>query len=1036
MPDDDKAEKEEFPVYLSMIMDKSHSTLRDLGNVAGVLSKEGVDPNDGPAESSIDRRRSEHGRNELEPPEEATLWEMIIEAFQDNMVRVLVVAAVVSLVLGLTVPDQHTGKVNYSEGWIEGTAILVSVFIVTVVSAANEYQKEQKFKELSKAKPPRKCNVRRGGRRIEIMSNDLVQGDVCHVKAGDDLTADGLFVEGQDLKLDESAVTGENIELPKNEDDPFMVSGSSVIEGEGWMVVIGVGVNSLSGRSELKNREKKDPTPLQEKLDGLVEVISWGGAIMALLTFSALIIKEIYQMHFVRGEEVFTLALVGKVVESLTVAVTIVVVAVPEGLPLSVTIALAYSMKRMMEDNNLVRHLAACETMGGATQICSDKTGTLTQNKMTVVRGVFEGDDTRGRPRKIPVPDHVSYRRELEALSQMFSREFAEMMWQGLSLNSTAFREEQTGKMMGNKTECAILEFVEGMGQNVARLREKLNYEKSQEIWDRHTYPFSSAKKRMVTLHRFGNDMRVHCKGASELVLQDCTKILTLQGTVEPIDESRRARLKENIADMARQALRTIAVAYAERPGEGKADFDREAPDDRLTLLCILAIEDPIRPEVPLAVRNCAKAGITVRMVTGDNKATAIAIAKEAGIYDPTNGVDLAMEGKDFREFDGDDPQSKEQMTYVLSRLKVLARMTPIDKQILVESLRSRGEIVAVTGDGTNDAPALKLANVGFAMLTGTEVAKAASDIILMDDNFASVVTAAMWGRNINDNIRKFIQFQSTVNIAAVLIAFLGSVFSEKGESPLKPVQLLWLNLIMDSMAALALATESPYPELLDRPPNFAGSPLISRRMWVNMLGQSAYQIVLQLWLLHRGFEWFEVPEDSDEHMTIIFNTFVMLQVVNEFNARKIRNEWNLLGGIMRAKLFMVIIVVTVVVQVLAVQYAGKMMGCVPLNWPQWEKCIQLSLVPLPIGIILRAIPVHEPPPPTVKVPDWVSRWRRTKRLFVHESSPKGQGRGKQAFRAATKEVIQQMKVSGALATLRRRRPRRDSHFQLPAAPH
>eukprot|EP01062_Namystynia_karyoxenos_P005804 TRINITY_DN11_c1_g1_i4.p1 TRINITY_DN11_c1_g1~~TRINITY_DN11_c1_g1_i4.p1 ORF type:complete len:1079 (+),score=476.12 TRINITY_DN11_c1_g1_i4:133-3237(+) len=1034
MPDDDKAEKEEFPVYLSMIMDKSHSTLRDLGNVAGVLSKEGVDPNDGPAESSIDRRRSEHGRNELEPPEEATLWEMIIEAFQDNMVRVLVVAAVVSLVLGLTVPDQHTGKVNYSEGWIEGTAILVSVFIVTVVSAANEYQKEQKFKELSKAKPPRKCNVRRGGRRIEIMSNDLVQGDVCHVKAGDDLTADGLFVEGQDLKLDESAVTGENIELPKNEDDPFMVSGSSVIEGEGWMVVIGVGVNSLSGRSELKNREKKDPTPLQEKLDGLVEVISWGGGIMALLTFAALVIKELLKMYSA-GEELLTLALLGKCVNSLTVAVTIVVVAVPEGLPLSVTIALAYSMKRMMDDNNLVRHLAACETMGGATQICSDKTGTLTQNKMTVVRAVFEGDETGGRPRKIPVSDHVDYRKQLAALAKSMSRDYEEVLTQGLVLNSTAYRDETTGKMMGNKTECAILEFIEGMGQNVARMREKLNYEKTRDVHDRHTYPFSSAKKRMVTLHRFGNDMRVHCKGASELVLTDCTRIMTLQGRVEDLDEQRRIRFKENISDMARQALRTIAIAYAERTGQGRMDFDKECPEDRLTLLCIVAIEDPLRPEVPTAVANCKKAGITVRMVTGDNKATAIAIAKDAGIYNPSNGEDLAMEGKDFREFDGDDPQSKERMTYVLSRLKVLARMTPIDKQILVESLRSRGEIVAVTGDGTNDAPALKLANVGFAMITGTEVAKAASDIILMDDNFASVVTAAMWGRNINDNIRKFIQFQSTVNIAAVLIAFLGSVFSDKGESPLKPVQLLWLNLIMDSMAALALATELPYPELLERPPNFAGLPLISRRMWTNMLGQSAYQIVLQLWLLHRGWQWFEVPEDSDAHLTIIFNTFVLLQVVNEFNARKIRNEWNLFGGLLRAKLFMVIIVITVVVQVAAVQYAGKMMGCVPLDLEQWKKCLYLSLVPLPLGVVLRALPVREPPPPMVKVPEWVSQWRRTKRLFVHEHSPKGGGRGKLAFRSATKEVIKQMKVSGALATLRRR-PRRDSHFQVPSAPH
>jgi len=733
------------------------------------------------------------------------------------------------------------------------------------------------------------------------------------------------------------------------------------------------------------------------------------------------------------GRELNYAVMVDKVVDSLTVAVTIIVVAVPEGLPLSVTIALAYSMSKMMEDNNLVRHLAACETMGGATNICSDKTGTLTQNRMTVVRAVFDGDQTAsGAARKIPVPDHINYKQELADMRARMHPDFWEWVTQGACLNSTAFKDDD-GHLQGNKTECAILEFTQGLGTDIGRVREKLGYERTKSQYERHTYPFSSAKKRMITMHKLGGNMRIHVKGASEMVLADCTKIMSMNGRIEQICEKRREQLKESIAGLARQAYRTLAIAACEKPGEGRTDstFPKEAPEERLTLLAILAIEDPIRPEVPDAVARCKRAGITVRMVTGDNKATAIAIAKQAGIYDPAE-KDLAMEGRDFRNFDGDSPDEVLQMTYVLSKLKVLARMTPVDKRILVQNLRSRGEIVAVTGDGTNDAPALKLANVGFAMLTGTEVAKAASDIIIMDDNFRSVVTAAMWGRNINDNIRKFIQFQSTVNIAAVVIAFLGSVFSAKGESPLKPVQLLWLNLIMDSMAALALATEAPYPELLDRPPNFAGAPLISRRMWTNMLGQASYQIVLQLWLLHSGYKYFEVEEDSEEHMTIIFNVFVFLQVFNEFNARKLRDEFNIFGGLLKAKLFLAIIVITVVVQFAAVQYIGKMMGCVPLDVEQWKKCMILSVVPIPLGTFLRLLPVREPDVACPEVPTWVERWRRTHRLY----QPAAENRGKAAFKAATKEVISQMKVAGALATLRRRRPRRNSSYQMPAAPH
>eukprot|EP01059_Diplonema_ambulator_P001031 TRINITY_DN1079_c0_g3_i3.p1 TRINITY_DN1079_c0_g3~~TRINITY_DN1079_c0_g3_i3.p1 ORF type:complete len:1018 (+),score=375.13 TRINITY_DN1079_c0_g3_i3:49-3102(+) len=1003
---------EELPVYLRMIMDKDKELLRDLGGLRKIAATMEVDIEEGVHDSTVAQRREKWGENCLPPEEDVTLLDKVLEQFEDPMIKLLMAAAVISLVLNFTVPDEHTGQMREG-GWIEGTAILISVLIVAFVSSANEYEKELKFKELSAAKPPEHFEVLRNGRKARILSFEIVQGDIVYLNAGDTNPVDGLYIEGQDIKVDESAITGENLEIPKNtSSDPFMVSGSSILEGHCSIICIGVGINCLAGRSEMQNREKKDATPLQVKLEILTDQITKMGMTMAALTSLALFSKTCWHEYENNNLQNFltNYVVVFRVfIANITVGITIIVVAVPEGLPLSVTIALAYSMKRMLEDQNLVRHLAACETMGGATQICSDKTGTLTQNKMTVVRAVFAGDE---RPRHVPPPGNKDHFAELQKLKDSLGRETFSLLTEGLIMNSTATRLD--GKLKGNKTECAMLEFVEGMDMDIMRIREKLNYEKSKSAYDRHTYPFSSAKKCMTTLLRCGSNMRVHVKGASELVLLQCDKRILPNGKVETLTEAMKQDIRELISDMARQALRTLLIAYNDRVGQGKADFDAEVPDDKLTFIAILAIEDPMRDEVPEAVRECKKAGITVRMVTGDNKATAIAIAKQAGIYVP-NSDDIAMEGKDFRQLDG----NFEKMSYVLGKLKVLARMTPLDKQILVEALRSRGEVVAVTGDGTNDAPALKLANVGFAMMTGTEVAKGASDIILMDDNFASVVTAAMWGRNINDNIRKFIQFQSTVNIAAVLIAFIGSVMSDSGESPLKPVQLLWLNLIMDSLAALALATERPTRELLNRPPTYSESPLISRRMWLNILGQSLYQIVLQIWLLNKGYEYFDVEEGSEKHMTIIFNVFVFLQVVNEFNARKLRNEVNLFAGLGRAPLFIIIIILTSIIQVICVQAVGSFMGCVPLDVEEWKKCLILSSAPLPIGIILRMIPVTEPVPPKPTAPDYIDTFRREKRLF---DPTKPKGRGAAALKQAGKEVIQQIKISASLSTIRRRK--------------
>eukprot|EP01063_Lacrimia_lanifica_P005732 TRINITY_DN1346_c3_g1_i1.p1 TRINITY_DN1346_c3_g1~~TRINITY_DN1346_c3_g1_i1.p1 ORF type:complete len:1051 (+),score=491.67 TRINITY_DN1346_c3_g1_i1:72-3155(+) len=1005
----DRQEELPVPPYMSMIMDYNVEQLHGFGGLQGIAAEMSTDLEDGIRSQTVDDRKKKYGENQLPEEDDVTLMDKVMEQFEDPMIKLLIVAALVSLALHFGVPNAEPG------GWIEGVAILVSVAIVAVVSSLNEYEKEMKFKELSASRPVEEFIVKRDGENVKVPNAEIVQGDVLFLKAGDTAPVDAVYIEGQDVKMDESSVTGENIEIVKctTGKGQFITSGASMLEGECSVLVTGVGVNCLAGRAEMKNREKKDATPLQTKLEGLTEQITTMGIGMAVLTSLAIFGKSVYMKHL-EGDDVVAwfqndLVDVARVlINSLTVGITIIVVAVPEGLPLSVTIALAYSMKKMLDDQNLVRHLAACETMGGATQICSDKTGTLTQNKMTVVRVMCPGERA---PHKIPVRDHVNYHQDVTKLRESLGSDYFSILTEGLIMNSTAAKDE-SNVFKGNKTECAMLDFVEGMDQDIRAVRQRLRYEKTKTSYDRHTYPFSSATKRMTTLLRKGADMHLHVKGASELVLLDCDKQLLPDGRVEKMSDGVRANISDTISDMARQALRTLMIAYAERPGRGHDKFDEKAPmEEKLTFVAILAIEDPMRPEVPQAVAQCKQAGITVRMVTGDNKATAIAIAKQAGIYTPLTD-DIAMEGQYFRQLDGNE----EKMTYVLKKLKVLARMTPLDKQILVQALRQRGEVVAVTGDGTNDAPALKLANVGFAMMTGTEVAKGASDIILMDDNFASVVTAAMWGRNINDNIRKFIQFQSTVNVAAVLIAFIGSVISAHGESPLKPVQLLWLNLIMDSLAALALATEAPTKELLHRPPNFAENPLISRRMWCNILGQAAYQIALQLWLINVGFEFFGVQKDDDQHMTIIFNVFVLMQVVNEFNARKLRNEVNLFAGLTRAPLFLAIIVITCIIQVAAVQYMGGFMGCVPITADHWIKCLQVSIIPLPIGIVLRMIPISEPEPPKPKVPEYVETFAREKRLY----DPTKAKAGRHAFRGAAREVIQQVKISAAISTLTR----------------
>eukprot|EP00124_Ichthyophonus_hoferi_P002703 Ihof_evm4s196 gene=Ihof_evmTU4s196 len=828
--------------------------------------------------------------------------------------------AAVSLILGI--------RENPATGWIEGSAILVAVCIVVLVAAINDFEKEKQFRRLNCKKDMKDVKVIRDGVQSQVQVTELVVGDVVVIDTGDIMSGDGIFLSGYSLLCDESTATGESKAIKKgtgDKQDPFFISGTQVMDGMGSMIVIAVGSHSYSGKQMMALREDSDDTPLQVKLGELADDIGFLGLIAAGFTVTCLIARELYRIY-VLGERELDCHFVSMVIRFIITGVTILVVAIPEGLPLAVTMSLAYSMVKMCEDQNLVRRLEACETMGGATQICSDKTGTLTQNVMTVVKGYIAGEHF----------DSVDDR-----LKDRWSDRVLDLIGTGLSVNSTASQIEGQTTYMGSKTEGALLDMVQILGVDYKAIRS------TEDIVC--MFPFSSNTKQMSTLVRINaTTLRHYVKGAPENLIANDEYYIDSKGTVKPMTGEIRAALLREVQFMSQDALRTMAFSYVDIPDCVIPD---SPPTNRSVHIGLVGIEDPIRPEVPAAVRTCQKAGIMVRMVTGDNLETAISVATRCGIYDENRGG-LAMEGREFRAIT--DQHRREQVVF---RLQVLARSSPLDKQMLVQTLMDMGEVVAVTGDGTNDGPALKLAHVGFSMgLTGTEVAKEASDIVLMDDNFSSIVKAVMWGRNVFDSIKKFIQFQLTVNVVAVSLAFVGSITHDQGESPLKPVQLLWVNLIMDSMAALALATERPTEKLLKRLPLGKRAPLITTTMWLHIIGQSVLQcIILGIMLYRPGCIGLESL--SKGHLTMFFNTFVFLQIFNEFNARKLHGELNVFEGLDRSPLFAAVITFTLVIQYLMVQYGGDFIGCQALTFHQWMVCIGIASLTLPVGLFIRTLP-------------------------------------------------------------------------------
>ncbi|KAM9374560.1 plasma membrane calcium-transporting ATPase 2 isoform 7-T7 [Phaethornis superciliosus] len=1006
------------------------------GETEGLCRQLKTSPTEGLAGTAADleKRKLIFGKNFIPPKKPKTFIQLVWEALQDVTLIILEIAAIISLGLSFYQPPGEgnegcgtaTGGAEdegeAEAGWIEGAAILLSVICVVLVTAFNDWSKEKQFRGLqSRIEQEQKFTVVRGGQVIQIPVAEIVVGDIAQVKYGDLLPADGIFIQGNDLKIDESSLTGESDQVRKSVDkDPMLLSGTHVMEGSGRMLVTAVGVNSQTGiiftllgaggeeeekkdkkgkmqdgnmeNSQNKakqqdgaaamemqplksaeggegddkdkkksNMHKKEKSVLQGKLTKLAVQIGKAGLVMSAITVIILVLYFAIDTFVVNKKQWLpecTPVYVQYFVKFFIIGVTVLVVAVPEGLPLAVTISLAYSVKKMMRDNNLVRHLDACETMGNATAICSDKTGTLTTNRMTVVQA-YVGDV---HYKEIPDPDSVPAKT-------------LELLVNAIAINSAYTTkilppEKEGGlpRQVGNKTECGLLGFVLDLKQDYEPVRSLIPEEKLYKV-----YTFNSVRKSMSTVIKMPDgSFRMYSKGASEIVLKKCSRILNAAGeprVFRPRD--RDEMVKKVIEPMACDGLRTICVAFRDFNSSPEPDWDNENDIlSDLTCICVVGIEDPVRPEVPEAIRKCQRAGITVRMVTGDNINTARAIAIKCGIIHPGEDF-LCLEGKEFnrriRNEKGEIEQ--ERIDKIWPKLRVLARSSPTDKHTLVKGIIDstqveQRQVVAVTGDGTNDGPALKKADVGFAMgIAGTDVAKEASDIILTDDNFSSIVKAVMWGRNVYDSISKFLQFQLTVNIVAVIVAFTGACITQ--DSPLKAVQMLWVNLIMDTFASLALATEPPTEALLLRKPYGRNKPLISRTMMKNILGHAVYQLTLIFTLLFVGEKMFKIDSGRNaplhsppsEHYTIIFNTFVMMQLFNEINARKIHGERNVFDGIFRNPIFCTIVLGTFAIQIVIVQFGGKPFSCSPLQLDQWMWCVFIGLGELVWGQVIATIP-------------------------------------------------------------------------------
>ena len=873
-----------------------------------IYSEMDIDKNKriGLTDEQVKQSREQHGKNVLTPPQRTSLWKLYLDKYRDPIIQILLVAAFVSLILAFI-----------EKNFMETIGIFVAVFLATTVGFYFERDAAKKFNLLTALSEEQPVKVRRNGKVMEIPRHDVVVGDVVLVEVGDEVPADGELIVCNDLQMNESTLTGEPVtekSLEGGGDGAYprnvILRSTMVMNGRGEFVVTAVGDATEIGKVAKKSTEQTSvETPLHMQLDKLAKMISKVGSVVSVAAFFIFLIHDILTNPAWGGKDYFYMAEI--VLKYFMMAVTLIVMAVPEGLPMAITLSLALNMRRMLKSNNLVRKLHACETMGAVTVICTDKTGTLTQNKMQVSALELKLGD--------------------EALLDT-----------AIALNSTA--ELNDGKPIGNPTESALLLWLDAQGKDYEELRKQVNVLKQ--------LPFSTERKMMATLAEVDGETYLFVKGAPEIVMKKCI-----------IEDRMQRQSVEELDEWQHKAMRTLAFAYKKieasimrtsRTSTAEVVALLDAND--LQLQAIAAIADPIRPDVPAAVQECRHAGIEVKVVTGDTAATALEIGKQIGVFEdePENiGADGSLTSLDQQMITGEqwEALSDEEAYERAKDIRVMSRARPTDKQRLVAMLQKRGEVVAVTGDGTNDAPALHYAHVGLSLGSGTSVAKEASDMTLLDDSFKSIANAVMWGRSLYRNLQRFLFFQLVVNVAALLLVLGGSVIGT--EMPLTVTQILWVNLIMDTFAALALASLPPSHEVMKEKPRKASDFIINKSIGFGILFCGIVFFLVMFALLvyceRRGKGGVDVHE-----LTMFFTTFVMIQFWNLFNAKALMSHHTAFRHFLKDKGMILVLVLVLVGQWIIVTFGGEMFRTTPLSLHEWLLIIGSTSVVLWVGELWR----------------------------------------------------------------------------------
>lgn len=860
----------------------------------------------GLTDEQVKKSRELHGKNVLTPPQRTSLWKLYLDKYRDPIIQILLVAAFVSLILAFI-----------EKNFMETIGIFVAVFLATTVGFYFERDAAKKFNLLTALSEEQPVKVRRNGKVMEIPRHDVVVGDVVLVEVGDEVPADGELIVCNDLQINESTLTGEPVtekSLEGGGDGAYprnvILRSTMVMNGRGEFVVTAVGDATEIGKVAKKSTEQTSvETPLHMQLDKLAKMISKVGSVVSVAAFFIFLIHDILTNPAWGGKDYFYMAEI--VLKYFMMAVTLIVMAVPEGLPMAITLSLALNMRRMLKSNNLVRKLHACETMGAVTVICTDKTGTLTQNKMQVsALELKQGDEA--------------------------------LLDTAIALNSTA--ELNDGKPIGNPTESALLLWLDAQGKDYEELRKQVNVLKQ--------LPFSTERKMMATLAEVDGETYLFVKGAPEIVMKKCI-----------IEDRMQRQSAEELDEWQHKAMRTLAFAYKKietsimrtsRTSTAEVVALLDAND--LQLQAIAAIADPIRPDVPAAVQECRHAGIEVKVVTGDTAATALEIGKQIGVFEdePENiGADGSLTSLDQQMITGEqwEALSDEEAYERAKDIRVMSRARPTDKQRLVAMLQKRGEVVAVTGDGTNDAPALHYAHVGLSLGSGTSVAKEASDMTLLDDSFKSIANAVMWGRSLYRNLQRFLFFQLVVNVAALLLVLGGSVIGT--EMPLTVTQILWVNLIMDTFAALALASLPPSHEVMKDKPRKASDFIINKSIGFGILFCGIVFFLVMFALLvyceRRGKGGVDVHE-----LTMFFTTFVMIQFWNLFNAKALMSHHTAFRHFLKDKGMILVLVLVLVGQWIIVTFGGEMFRTTPLSLHEWLLIIGSTSVVLWVGELWR----------------------------------------------------------------------------------